>query len=564
PLSFCGYRVRHAEAIEHGRRAQPLLGLRAGATGLAVSLRHFWQNFPKAFEIQDRSLSVRFFPPQSADVHELQGGEQKTHVLYLAFLGPADSARDADWTRMPLTAHSSPNWYSGAEAAPYLTPKRTDPHPQYVQLVDAAIEGNDSFAAKRERIDEYGWRHFGDLYADHEGAFYTGPQPVVSHYNNQYDAIHGAIVQFLRSADTRWFHLADELASHVVDIDIYHTDADKAAYSHGLFWHTDHYTDARTATHRSFSRRARAIGGGPCAEHCYTTGLLYHYLLTGNTASREAVLELAGWIIRSDDGRQTVLRWLDRGETGSASATQDRSYHGPGRGPAHAISALLDAFLLTQDSQFLRKADQLLRRCIHPVDDIARRELLDPERRWSYTVFLQVLGKYLDRARERNQREGMFAYARASLLHYARWMAEHEVPYLSRPERLVYPTETWSAQDMRKSDVFKFAAKYGPPALRQRFLERSHFFFQSSVGELAAAKTRSFTRPLVLLMSYGYMQAFFTQHPEESVPDPADPEDFGSPQAFLPQRASALRKLALLCGLVLATAGLGVLSWLTR
>ena len=33
----------------------------------------------------------------------------------------------------------------------------------------------------------------------------------------------------------------------------------------------------------------------------------------------------------------------------------------------------------------------------------------------------------------------MYAYARASLLHYARWMADHEVPYLSRPERLEYP-----------------------------------------------------------------------------------------------------------------------------
>jgi hypothetical protein len=564
PLSFSGYRVRHGETADHGRRAQPLVALRAGTTGLAVAMRHFWQNFPKAFEIRDRSLSIRFFPSQSADLHELQGGEQKTHVLYLTFLGSGGSPQDAAWTRAPLTARSSSDWYCGAEAAPYLTPKRADPHPQYGQLVDAAIEGDDSFVAKRERIDEYGWRHFGDLYADHEGAYYTGTQPVVSHYNNQYDAIHGAIVQFLRSADTRWFQLADELACHVVDIDIYHTDLDKSAYSHGLFWHTDHYADARTATHRSFSKRARAIGGGPCAEHCYTTGLLYHYLLTGNTASRQAVLELAGWIIRSDDGRQTVLRWLDRGETGSASATQDRSYHGPGRGPANSVSALLDAFLLTRDPQFLRKADQLLRRCIHPADDIAQRNLLDPERRWSYTVFLQLLGKYLDRAVERNRLDGMFAYARASLLHYTRWMAEHEIPYLSRPERLEYPTETWSAQDMRKSDVFKFAAKYGPPTLRERFLERSRFFFQSSLGELAAAKTRSFTRPLVLLMSYGYMQAFFAHYPNVSVPGAADPEDFGTPRPFLPQRASALRRLAVLCGLLLSSAGLGVLSWLVR
>ena len=28
--------------------------------------------------------------------------------------------------------------------------------------------------AKRERADEYGWRHFGDLYADHETLGYDG------------------------------------------------------------------------------------------------------------------------------------------------------------------------------------------------------------------------------------------------------------------------------------------------------------------------------------------------------------------------------------------------------
>jgi hypothetical protein len=35
-------------------------------------------------------------------------------------------------------------------------------------LVAAAIEGDDTVEHKRERIDEYGWRNFGDLYADHE------------------------------------------------------------------------------------------------------------------------------------------------------------------------------------------------------------------------------------------------------------------------------------------------------------------------------------------------------------------------------------------------------------
>jgi len=47
------------------------------------------------------------------------------------------------------------------------------------------IEGEHTFERKREVIDEYGWRHFGDIYADHEAVRHTKPSPLVSHFNNQ-------------------------------------------------------------------------------------------------------------------------------------------------------------------------------------------------------------------------------------------------------------------------------------------------------------------------------------------------------------------------------------------
>ena len=72
---------------------------------------------------------------------------------------------------------------------------------------------------KRERADEFGWRHFGDIYADHENAYSGLDTPVVSHYNNQYDAIAGFAMQFMRSGDPRWHAMMNELAWHVVDID---------------------------------------------------------------------------------------------------------------------------------------------------------------------------------------------------------------------------------------------------------------------------------------------------------------------------------------------------------
>src|SRR5205807_1709646 len=129
----------------------------------------------------------------------------------------------------------------------------------------------------------------GDLYADHEGAHYSGARPVISHYNNQYDAVAGCARQFMRSGDWRWWTQMSELTSHVVDVDLYHTDDDKAAYNHGLFWHTAHYVDAGRSTHRSYPRAPGVHGGGPSAEHNFATGLLLHYFLTGEPDSREAV-----------------------------------------------------------------------------------------------------------------------------------------------------------------------------------------------------------------------------------------------------------------------------------
>ena len=59
-----------------------------------------------------------------------------------------------------------------------------------------------------------------------------------------------------------------------------------------------------------------------------------------------------------------------------------------------------------------------------------------------------------------NQLDEDFEYGVASLLHYANWMAKHERPTLSQPEKLQYPTETWAAQDMRKWHVLQHATQY--------------------------------------------------------------------------------------------------------
>ena len=217
---------------------------------------------------------------------------------------------------------------------------------------------------------------------------------------------------------------------------------------------------------------------------------------------------------------------------------------------------------MTGEPAFLDKAEQIIRRCIHPADDIEARNLLDAENKWFYTMFLQALGRYLDFKAERGQLDRMYAYARSSLLNYARWMAEHEYPYLDKPEILEYPTETWAAQDMRKSEVFEAAARVADTSEeRERFLERSRFFFESSTTTLARMPTRSLARPVVLLLSNGLARAYSQLNPDfPSLPAPETTYDFGSPETFIPQKTVAIRRFKLIAALAGVTVVIGTIG----
>ncbi|MDP2391525.1 MAG: hypothetical protein Q8N52_14460, partial [Acidobacteriota bacterium] len=420
------------------------------------------------------------------------------------------------------------------------------------------------------QVDEFGWRHFGEIYADHE-AVGDGPPKggrhiegeagrhiagMVSHYNNQYDAIAGFATRFLQTGDARWFAAMDELAGHVTDVDLYHTTRDRAAYNGGYFWHTQHYAPAGTATHRAYSRLSGAAGGGPSAEHNYTSGLLLHYCLTGSERSRAAVVQLADWVMDMDDGRKSRFRWIDHRDTGLASGTRSPDFHGPGRGAGNSINALLDAHRLTSDPRYLAKADALIARCVHPDDDPESFNLRDAENRWSYTVFLQTLGKYLEHRADHGLLDAPYAYAREVLLNYAEWMSTYERPYLDTPERLEHPTETWAAQDIRKAAVFEFAARHAEDDVaRRRFLERADHFFEYSVATLQASPTGRLVRPLVLLLAYGF------QRPMRPLPLAATqalPVPMVARAPFVPLRRRVVQRL-MLAGAGVSAAALLVL-----
>ena len=559
---FCGFQLRTPGGVSEGRRAVPVVRVRTGISELNIAVPRFWQNWPQSIHIDDEQIVLGFLSGEHADRHELQGGEQKTYEAVVGFGADAVSQSPLAWAHQPLVVSPDPSWYVESGAVARLSPAAEEPAAGYGTLVNRAIQGESSFFGKRERIDEYGWRHFGDLYADHEAVGHEGPSPLVSHYNNQYDAILAFGVHFLRSGDPRWWELFDDLARHVADIDIYHTNRDKSAYSGGLFWHSNHYMDAGVATHRTYDP-AGGVGGGPSAEHNYAAGLALHYFLTGSAASRDAAIGLACWVIRMDEGQRTVFRWLASGPTGLASASGSALYHGPGRASGNSIVACLHGHRLSGDRRLLEKAEELIRRCIHPSDDVRARELFQVEQRWYYTVFLQALGEYLDYKRDLGEDDRISAWARESLLTYARWMASHERPYLSVPELLEFPNETWAAQDMRKAEALAYAACHARGDERTALRKRAEYFYRYSCSTLLDTPNAALTRPLVLALVNGWKGASLL-HGAAIDPGPASAGDwqFEPPQAFEPQKTRALRRAKWVVVALASSAAVAALLWL--
>lgn len=537
PHSFRGYRVRNSRPGSYGDRASPSLWLSTSDVDLGATIVSFWQNFPKALETRQGTLTVRLWPHQFRDLHELQGGEQKTHTIWLS----AERPTNLGWTQSPLVARSTPGHYVKSDAFPHLIEWEDDENEELLELTREVVDPERGLVARRESIDEYGWRNFGDVFADHEDAGNTAPLPRVSHYNNQYDGIYATLAQFARSGDARWFQLGHEMACHVADIDIYHTELDRSAFSGGLFWHTDHHTDAETSTHRCYSNRCPqaqegSYGGGPSAEHDYARGLAMHYFMTGWLPSRQGALSLAKWVISMDGPDDSFVGQLLPGSSGLATRTDDHSYHGPGRGAGNSVETLLDALALTGNEAFLLKAEELIRRCIHPHDDRESFELTtNPEVRWSYTVMLLALADYLEVKAERGELDERYAYAQASLVAYAQWMLEQEKLSSAKKDRLQRWTESWAAQDLRKGLVLLHAARHiDQLELRQRLRERGQQMSKAAQVELLAWDTRTLARPLILVMRYGYVCSWFSQHGGAEPLPVVVPTNLGRPSGFVP------------------------------
>ena len=259
--------------------------------------------------------------------------------------------------------------------------------------------------------------------------------------------------------------------------------------------------------------------------------------MTGWPPSREGALSLAEWVIGMDGEPLPLLGHLLPGPSGLASRTVDGWYHGPGRGAGNSLATLLDAYELTNNEWFLDRAERILRRCIHPHDRPDDHELVtDPEHRWSYTVFLLSVQRYLETKVVRGEVDEAYAFGQAALL---------DLCPLDAPARRTDLAEERAAPALDRvlaragfcgrGSILLHAARHTPDPHEQRlFWQRGEALLAEAQSELMQFETRTLTRPLALVMRYGYTGSALLQASEITLWPQGVLKNPGPPSRFVP------------------------------
>lgn len=299
--------------------------------GVLVAVRDAWQQFPKGFTFDPQRgvITVQLWPREAGELDlrttdKTKGpddvargsafGLGKTHELLINFhpasAGVEDAARLARTFQEPpqLTAH--PQWLAATSALGSFAPY----DPQRSPDAEGLLEGLFGWAERQPRhFNWYGMLDFGDTlswyrrdaYDKSYGEWGWHPEGRWGWMNSEGIGNHTAILmQFLRTAQPKYFRYADRATRHIMDVDTvhYNTIANDPRLRNTI---SDEYSRVG-----SMHRHSGDHWGGRNEETSHTslTGFLLHYYATGYQRAFDVAKEVGDFFL---EGRVTYSEHPD-------------------------------------------------------------------------------------------------------------------------------------------------------------------------------------------------------------------------------------------------------------
>ncbi len=349
-----------------GRRATGWADLSDEAHGVMVTVRDFWQQFPKAFALDPAAgtITVGLWPAQAGPLN-LQTTQQatgpdsavrgsafglgKTHEVMIRFhdagVDEVAMAQFAAAVHEPVHLRPAAEWVNVTGVLGRLASNEMDR-----QLADELfLQRMFNWAARQ--IDRFGWYgmlNFGDTLSWYRKEGYDKsypdwgwhPEGRWGWFNCEAVGTHtGALLQYIRTGKWPYFQFGEDLARHIMDVDTvhYNTIANDPRLSA--------LTDDEYSKVGSMHRHNGDHWGDRNEElsHTSAVGILLYYYLTGYPRARDVALEV-----------------------GSFCQLEPLTYSGhPDIAPQRTVASLLwnDVALygLTQEESYLRGAAKMAR-----------------------------------------------------------------------------------------------------------------------------------------------------------------------------------------------------------
>ncbi|MBI4115657.1 MAG: glycoside hydrolase family 127 protein, partial [Candidatus Omnitrophica bacterium] len=288
--------------------------------GITLAIRNFRENFPKAFEA-DRSkgeIRVDLWPKDAGEL-DLSTTEKavgpddygrgnafglaKTHDLLFYFHGPVkgeipNPGDIAASFMKSMIIRPNPYWIDATGALGRLHPVE-----QRYATEEKMLERLFDWATRHPRMFRwYGMLNFGDTLTwwrekDEERGYGTfGWHPVGrwGWYNCEGVGLHtGALLQFARSGEWRYFEFGESAARHIMDVDTVHYNTiendkrlrrilkDKYSKVGAMHRHSADHWSGRTDE----------------ASHTNVVGILLYYFLTGDERALDVAKEIGEYFL---------------------------------------------------------------------------------------------------------------------------------------------------------------------------------------------------------------------------------------------------------------------------
>ena len=310
--------ARGAQKSE-GDHADGLLTAQDGASQLNVLMPNFWQTYPSGLRVSDAGVEAQFLPPLPTDLYRddasraifadryawfdkgcylFRAGQTSQNEICLSYGATASdeaTARQSAWLDQPLLPQAPPAYLcaTGVLGRP-IYPRTQGIWDKYDDLYDRSY---DAMTAATDAARSYGWLHYGDW---HFGGGSAG--------NNEYDLAWSTGVQWMRTAQRRYFLRGLKMVRHYSTIDTIHGELSDNVPC--IVWkHSFNHTGSdRPIEELVFDEERRQQGTSIFSEfgggrdpmgHIFEEGMWLYGVLTGDRWFLDTANHVCGWQARN-------------------------------------------------------------------------------------------------------------------------------------------------------------------------------------------------------------------------------------------------------------------------